>query len=401
VFLVALAAAAGSVGACGDNQESSSAAGSSSASTDQKPTSNRDLVIGLAMAKTGFINFYDGPVMQGIDMKVAEINAKGGVAGRKLRVVVSDTHSKVADATTAAQKVISEGADVVWNSSDAGFGGPAARVANQQGKLSLGAVGGGSFGKQAMGPLTFNVYQGNATEAKMLADATTKKGWNKLYLLTDSTLEYTKQQCKLMEDLRGGEAIAGKDTFVQTDQSIASQIGRIKQSSADAIMLCSYPPGGASAIRQIRAAGITLPIIGPATFDGAFWIAAVPNVSNVYNTSIASMYGDDPRPAVNEFFDAYRKKFGKEPPIAYPALGAQGVELIARALEATKGDSDGKKLAGAIEGFTSIDTLLGPTTYSADCHTPLGRGLPFMQWQKGKGSMVEFVEPKDVPKLGC
>jgi branched-chain amino acid transport system substrate-binding protein len=113
------------------------------------------------------------------------------------------------------------------------------------------------------------------------------------------------------------------------------------------------------------------------------------------------MYGDDPRPAVNDFFAAYRKKFGEDPPIAYPLLGAQGVEILAKAVEATEGDTDGKKLAAAIEGLDNVDTLLGPTTYSPDCHTPLGRGLAFMQWQKAKGSMVEFIEPADVPRLGC
>ena len=55
-----------------------------------------------------------------------------------------------------------------------------------------------------------------------------------------------------------GAGIVGSDTFKNDDASIASQITRIKAlpKEPDAIMLCSYAPGGASAVRQIRAAGI-------------------------------------------------------------------------------------------------------------------------------------------------
>jgi len=41
----------------------------------------------------------------------------------------------------------------------------------------------------------------------------------------------------------------------------------------DAIVFCSYLPGGSSAIRQIRAAGIDLPILASSTFDGTYWRA--------------------------------------------------------------------------------------------------------------------------------
>ena len=41
--------------------------------------------------------------------------------------------------------------------------------------------------------------------------------------------------------------------------------------------MCSYPPGGAAAIKQIRAAGIDVPIQGPGSFDGTYWLKGIPN----------------------------------------------------------------------------------------------------------------------------
>jgi branched-chain amino acid transport system substrate-binding protein len=64
----------------------------------------------------------------------------------------------------------------------------------------------------------------------------------------------------------------------------------------DAIVFCSYLPGGSSAIRQIRAAGIDLPILASSTFDGTYWLGAVPDLTNFYVPVQASVYGDDPRP---------------------------------------------------------------------------------------------------------
>jgi branched-chain amino acid transport system substrate-binding protein len=62
----------------------------------------------------------------------------------------------------------------------------------------------------------------------------------------------------------GGGKIVDRDTFKNSDASLASQVTRLRTAMAagkvDAIVFCSYLPGGSSAIRQIRAAGIDLPI---------------------------------------------------------------------------------------------------------------------------------------------
>jgi branched-chain amino acid transport system substrate-binding protein len=69
--------------------------------------------------------------------------------------------------------------------------------------------------------------------------------------------------------------VLGEDTFLNSDASIDAQITRINGLSAepDVIMFCSYAPGGPSAIRQLRAAGIDQPIITGESMDGDYWAA--------------------------------------------------------------------------------------------------------------------------------
>ena len=54
--------------------------------------------------------------------------------------------------------------------------------------------------------------------------------------------------------------------------------------------MCSYPPGGAAAIKQIRAARIEIPILGPSAFDGTFWLKGIPNMKEIYASLNGSAY---------------------------------------------------------------------------------------------------------------
>ena len=57
-------------------------------------------------------------------------------------------------------------------------------------------------------------------------------------------------------------------------------------------MLCTFTPGGASATRQIRAAGIDLPILAATAMDGLYWVNAVPGLKEFYVPVQAVVNGD-------------------------------------------------------------------------------------------------------------
>lgn len=394
-----------SAAGCGGDSESEAEAPEPSATgTEEAPAEGEPFVIGMASAQTGFMSFYDVPEINGAKIAADDFNAEGGVLGRPIEFVLVDSKSDPAASATAAQQLVDQGISAMVTISDYDLGGPAARIAGENGIIAFGSAGSPKYGRQGLGELAFNTDSGTPTQGASAAQAVQSQGWKSPYLLEDTSLEYTKSLCTYFTETwteLTDTDVVGRDTFGQGDPSVATQITRIKNTSPqpDVIVLCSYPPGGATVIRQIRAAGIETPIMTFQPFDGSFWTEAVPNVSGVFHLAVGSMYGDDPRPEVNRFFEEYEKRFG-EPPISYALFGYADVELIVKAAEKAN-STDPADIAKAIEQMTDEDTILGPTTYSADCHQPAGRGFPLMRWENGEDSFVEFIEPEYVPEAIC
>jgi branched-chain amino acid transport system substrate-binding protein len=287
---------------------------------------------------------------------------------------------------------------------DADYGAPGARAANEKGILAITCAGAPGIGKQMIGPLTFNTYTGSPTESAGDAEfAYRTMGWRRAYFLCDRALEYTKVVCEAFKTRwkeLGGE-VAGEDTFLQSDTSIASQVTRLKNAAKpDFLVLASYP-GGSPAIKEIRAA-YDGPIVLSAAYSGTFWLKPTPHLSNVWVAAVGSSYGDDPRAAVNAFFRHFEEMTGKAAVVdSYPLLGYSLVQTIAKGVEIA-GTTDGKALGKALETFNDEPLLAGPTTYTESCHVPVQRPLLIIRYEDGKPrSTGKFVRPEKVPPYPC
>jgi branched-chain amino acid transport system substrate-binding protein len=371
----------------------------------------KPIVIGFVGAKTGFMSIYDQQVYVGAQVAADEANAKGGVfGGRKIKFITCDAKTNQAQGAVCAQQVLSNGADFVMPSCDFDFGSPAARVANKAGKVAIGCAGGLAYGVQGVGPLTYNTYSGSATEGAIMAEWSYKKmGWRHPYVITDTYLQYTKDVGtyfnKRWTQLAGKSSIVGQDTFNNTDASVAAQISRLRSaaSKADFIVVSSLPPGGPSAIRQIRGAGINLPIVAAAAFDGSYWLSAVPKLSKFYYPALGSLYGDDPNAARGKLLYKDFKKVAHKPPslASYPLLGYAAVQSLVDGMKVAH-STNGNAVAKALNAFKNKPLITGPTTYTAKCHIPSGRPYLIMQVQNGKPSYTGVTwKPTSVPPHPC
>ncbi len=377
---------------------SSGGAGSTSATGG----SDKPIIIGAAVAKSGGFELYDNPQLSGMQYAIDQINADGGVDGRMMKIITADTKTDPAQIQSAAQEVLDNGADVVVTTPDYDFGAPAALAATKADKVSIGGAGAPEYAFQGLGALHFNVYQGTPTEGVTLAQfAYNTKGLRHPYLLVDTSIAYSKSLCdefeKSWNSLAGAGSIVGKDTFVNSDPSVANQVSKVRAaSSADFVVMCSYPPGGASAIRQLRTANVNLPILGGSAFDGTFWNKAIPNLSNFYNAAMASSAGDDTHPAINDFI----KNVKFDGSASYALFGYLIVQTIKYGIEKAK-TTEGKALAAAIETMDNTDLIVGPTSYSATCHAPVDRPLAMVQVTGGTAKLAGYVTPKGVPRTAC
>lgn len=354
------------------------------------------IVIGVAIAKSGFVSAYDLPSYNSFKLKVDEINAAGGIDGREIELIESDTKSDIDRGGQAAQELIEKGAEIVVVSCDFDFGSPAAAAAQKAGLVSISLCASSpKFGVQAIGDKAFTFQPSVGNQAAVLATFATGRGLDRAFALLDDTLAYTRGMNAAFIDFYeelGGEVV-GKDSFKNEDTSIATQIASIKEADPDVILMNSYPPGGASALRQIRAAGIDVPIVAGEAFDGTYWTEAVPGLSNFYVSTDATVYGDDVNDAVNEWAAAYEEEYGEAPSKGQSVMGYAIGQGLEKALEITGGDTDGETLAAALEGFDGVELVIGPVTFSADVHIPLNSPLVIMEYTDGKPKYVETVTP--------
>ena len=374
--------------------------GSPDESSGETPqaSSSAPIIIGAAVAQSGPFQLYDDGQTAGMQYAIDKINASGGVIGRQLKLVIVDHKSDQAQIQAAADQVLADGADFVVSTVDYDFGAPAAIAATKAGKISISGAGALEFGKQGLGELHFNVYQSTPTESAVMASFAKGKGLARPYLLEDTSIQYSKSLCDEFNKVwtSGGGDIAGRDTFKNSDPSIANQVTKLRAAEGvDFVVMCSYPPGGASAIKQIRTAGIDVPIVGGAGFDGTFWTDAIPDLSNFFNVAMVSSSGDDPNPDVNALLQSV-----KWTAPSYAVMGYSNIEVLAKAIEAA-GTTDSAKVASAIEGFKGEKLLAGPTTYSADCHTPVDRPMALIEKVNGKDKFIEYVTPTGVSKAAC
>lgn len=396
---VALAAGLAACGSSGSSDNNVSGSGGSSKSGDKSP-----IVIGATFGLTGPMSFYDQPMVQGMSAAIRDVNAKGGIDGRQVKLITNDNQSDVNKLVQQAQAMVAKKPTLMVVSSSNTTGGPAARVGQAAGQLTMGAAGNTILGKTGVGPLVFNDWHGDATEAAALATFMEKKSYDSVYIAQDMALDYTQDVCKYFEKSYKGK-ILGKVTYNSTtDQSFNSQVSKIRGAAgqAKAIMICGLATGGPALIKQLRSVGVSNPIIGTGGgMDGDFWTKSVPNLGTFYSDSVGSIYGDDAVQERNDLVARITKETGKAPPTGHIFIAYSIVQMLQKAIELNGGKTDSASLAKAYEKLNNFPTNAGNTTYTASCHVPLGRSIAITQIVGGKGKFVEAVTPTDTPAAPC
>lgn len=317
--------------------------------------------IGFAIAQSGWMANYDAEPYRGAVMRIEEINAAGGLMGRQIEHRVMDTRTDQQYAATVGQQMVAEGVDLLVVSCDYDMGAPAALAASQAGIMNISLCAGDpKMGLQGVGPYTFTANNSGQTEGIAMAEyATREMGIETVYILEDLSLEYHRSavagfRAAWLQD-RDEASIMGRDTYMNDDPSIASQITRLRNldPQPEALYMCSVMPGGGSAIRQIRAAGIDQPILGCTAMVDNYWLSAVPGLTDFWLPGFFSLYGDDPREEIHAFLEAYEARWGEAPGSSYVINGYSMVE--AYELAVTRAESvDAPEVAAAMQGFTDV-----------------------------------------------
>lgn len=166
------------------------------------------IVIGAAVARSGWMVQYDEGPLNAAELAIEEINAKGGVLGRPLSLVVSDSKTDPAGSARAASEVLAQGAQLVIASCDFDYGAPAALTANAQKVVAFGTCAADpKFDAFAIGPYAFSMATATPGLGALSAEwAYEKAGWRTTYVLLDTMLEYNKSVCSSFTEVWTGRS---------------------------------------------------------------------------------------------------------------------------------------------------------------------------------------------------
>ena len=389
-MVLALLAVAG----CGDDDDDDGGGGGGEATAEKGP-----ITIGAAVDQTKLMKFFDGPALTAAQIQADQVNAEGGVNGRNIEFKVQNTRLDPARTKAAAVDLIDQGADVMWVTCDVDWATPSTQEGIQAGLLTVAPC----IGTDQMGPKRFGdagrlaFSYGNVAqdEGAALAELANEKGWKTANVVTDKAIVYTQNVCQAFkqrfEELGG--KIASEESFTEGDGTINNVVSSVNDSKADTIAICATTQQDLPAfVSGVRGGGNTTPIMGPWSIDGSFWLPKSKSVAdNIYVITYASVYGDDPDPAVRDLI-AKMKKAGQPPATGGFVTGAAAVDGLVEAIKDNGGATDGEKLADTTEGFSGLATVSGDVSFSPEFHSAFGREYRVIEIQNGKPRFTGTVE---------
>ncbi|HEY7017954.1 MAG TPA: ABC transporter substrate-binding protein [Gaiellaceae bacterium] len=370
-----------------------------------RTTAAKPIVIGWAADGNGAMAPFDQPALAAAKLRVNQVNARGGVNGRKLKIITCDTQgNKAPIAKSCALKLIGQGANIIFTTCDVDFAAPVVQEAINRGILAVAPcigtdqMGPKRFGKQ--GKLAFSFGNVAQDEGSAMAQYAWSRGWKTAGLATNTLLVYFKNVVTAFDKRfrQLGGKIVDRESYATGQNNVQSAVTRLNSHKA-AVYVTSTSFGELPAmVSGLRTLHNNTPIINSWAGDGTYWLPKSPKVTNYYFVTYASIFGDDPSKDVRSLI-GQMKKSGAAPATGGFLGGADTIDGLAIAIKRAHGSLKGSALAAQLEKFKKVNVLGGSITFSKKFHTVFGRKYRVIKIQNNKPKLVGTVTAKVVPTL--
>jgi branched-chain amino acid transport system substrate-binding protein len=369
------------------------------------PQQQGPIIIGAAMDLTANMSPYDTPALYAVQAKVKQINAAGGIDGRRLQVKVCDHQLK--KQKTCALRLIKQGADIGMVTCDVEYAAPATQVFINRGMLALSpCIGTDQQGPKRFGPkgrLAFSFGNIAQDEAAAMAEYAMHRGWTRAIIVKDNLLAYFQNVADLFkaryEEL-GGEVVQ-EEGFSSFSGTINNALGRVARTRADVIAFPTAFDGLAPFVGGLRSLGNNTPVLNSWGGDGNYWWPKNPKVTNYYYVTYGSIFGDDPIRGVNVLVRQVRAlNKGQLPATGSFIPGADLVDGLIVAIERANGSTSGARLAAQLEKFKKQPVTSGRITYTKQLHGVTGRAYRVMLVNDNRARFQRFWKTKKLAKIG-
>ncbi|MCM2295295.1 ABC transporter substrate-binding protein [Rhodoferax sp.] len=323
-----------------------------------------DIKIGVNVPLTGFAAADGKSALEGVKLAIAKANASGGVAGQKLELVVYDDQASPKEAVPAATKMVEK--DGVVAAVSGSYSGPtrAAAAIFQRGQVPY-VVGYAIHPEITLtGDYMFRVSAMGEVQGRGGAKLVQNMGKKNVVIVTvkndfgQALADGFKEAAPKL-----GLNIINEYEYGMADRQFGPLVSKLKADNPDVIYASGYYFTAGPMVSQLRAAGITAPVIGQEGYDSDKFIEiAGPAAEGTLITT--SLDRDSDAPATKTFLADYRKAVGSNADMV-AAASYTATAVVVEGLKKT-GGKGGEALKKALAAG-SYDTPIGKLAFN-DLH---------------------------------
>lgn len=371
-------------------------AGCGSASTSGDAEKGGTIKIGANLELSGGVASYGQSVKEGVELAFEEINKKG-IDGKKLQLVAVDNKSDAAEATNGAIKLVSQDKVAAIIGSATSTNTLAQVQIAQDNKVPLitptatnatitnkdGKVNDFVFRTCFIDPFQGTVAATFALDTLKVKNAA---------VIIDSSSDYSKGLAASFKEnfKKSGGNIVAEEAYVAKDTDFNAILTNIKAKNPEYVFLPGFYEEVGLIVKQARALGITVPIMGGDGWDSPK-LVEIAGAAPLKDTFITNHYSSgDSDKKVQEFVAAFKAKYSDKSPDAFAALGYDTAYFVADAIKRA-GSGDPKKIQKALESTDGLQLVSGNLKLDKN-HDPI-KAAVILEYVNGQQQFKTKVNP--------
>ncbi len=341
------------------------------------PAMAETIKVGAILAVTGPASFLGGPEARTLEMLVEELNAKGGVNGNKIELIIKDSAASPEKAISFAKQLIEE--DKVLAIIGPSTSGETMKIKNicEQAKTPLLSCGAAAVIVDPVASYVFKTPQKDSFAVKKIFMEMNKLGIKKIAVLAGNT-GFGKagkgQLVKIAPEF--GIEIVEIEVYDKKSNDLSAVVAKIKANKeVQAVINWSIVPAQAIVPKNMRQAGWDVPLFQSHGFGNIKYVEAAGAAAEGIIFPAGRLLIADSLPADNaqkELLMAYIKNYEakfKEPASTFGGHAYDAFTVLMAAIEVAGNDRD--KVRSAIENLKDFPGTGGVFTFSAEDHNGL------------------------------
>jgi branched-chain amino acid transport system substrate-binding protein len=367
------------------------AAGLALAGCGKKDASN-EILIGEYGALTGPIASFGQSTHKGIELAIEEINAGGGVLGRKIRLITEDDQGKPEEALTAVTKLISKDRVSALLGEFASSNSLAAAPFAQQSRIPMLSHGSTNPKVTQVGDYIFRACFIDPFQGQVMAKfARGSLKLGRVAILRDVESDYSVGLADYFTEsfTAAGGVITADESYSAGDKDFNAQLTSLRATNPEAIFIPGYYTEVGLIARQARRLGFAGALLGGDGWDSEkLWEIGGDALHNSFFSNHYSV--DNPAPEIRAFVEKFKARHNGETPDALAALGYDAARVMADAIRRAGSDKPSaiRDALAQTKGFAGITG-----TITLNAQRDAVKSAVVLEVKDGKFLYKETVDP--------